>query len=119
MVGKTEGAAKPAADRSEARRSWTFLTNHAHVLLAVTRNPDLRVSELAKTVGISERYAYRVLNDLEVAGFVDRDRNGRCNVYRIDIDMSVGDPVLDERFVNELLQLIGLSDSAESARSAA
>jgi MarR family len=99
--------------RTQPSRSWTFLTNHAQVLLAVTRNPDLRVSEIAKTTGISERYAYQVLNDLQRAGYVDRGRHGRCNTYSIDRDLALGDPVVEEQSLRELQRLIGPADNAE------
>jgi hypothetical protein len=48
-------------------RSWTFITSHAQVLLAVARDPALRVEEIAKAARISERSAYRILADLQVA----------------------------------------------------
>jgi DNA-binding IclR family transcriptional regulator len=53
------------------------------VLLAVARDPDLRVREIAEAAEITERYAYRVLSDLQKAGYVHRDRRGRCNRYRV------------------------------------
>jgi DNA-binding IclR family transcriptional regulator len=112
-------AKRDAQQRTQPSRSWTFLTNHAQVLLAVTRNPNLRVREIAKTTGISERYAYRLLSDLERARYVDRDRAGRCNVYRIDTDLALGDPVVEERSLRELLRLIGQPEDTEPARSAA
>jgi sugar-specific transcriptional regulator TrmB len=84
-------------------RRLTFLTNHAHVLLAVARSPDLRVREIAKAAGITERYAYRLLSDLETAGYVDRRRHGRCNLYRVHPDL--GDPVV-ERSLRQLLPLV-------------
>jgi MarR family len=120
MVGELKRAAHR---RTQPSRSWTFLTSHAQVLLAVTRNPDLRVSEIAKTTGITERYAYRVLNDLQKAGYVDRGRHGRCNVYRTDTDLAVDDPVVEEQTLRALLRLIGQPDAKRTgetpARSAA
>jgi len=88
-------------------RSWTFITNHAQVLLAVAQNPDLRVREIAEDVGITERYAYRLLRDLQDAGYVDRVRHGRCNVYRVNSDLPLGDPVVEPQSVSEMLRLIG------------
>src|SRR6266571_2421001 len=84
-------------------RSWTFITNHAQVLLVVARNPDLRVRQIAEATGITERYAYRVLSDLQHAGYVDRGRYGRCNLYRVNPDLALGDPVVEERSLHELL----------------
>jgi DNA-binding IclR family transcriptional regulator len=87
-------------------RRWTFLTNHAQVLLAVVQHPDLRVREIAEAAAITERYAYRVLRDLEIAGYVDRRRRGRCNLYRVNPDLALGDPVVEERLLRELLLLV-------------
>jgi DNA-binding transcriptional ArsR family regulator len=90
-------------------RGWTFITPHAQVLLAVAANPDLRVTEIAEAADITERYAYRVLSDLEKAGYVDRRRRGRCNRYRVDADLALGDPVVEEQSIRGLLQLSGRS----------
>jgi DNA-binding transcriptional ArsR family regulator len=93
-------------------RGWTFLTNHARVLLAVARIPDVRVREIAEATGITERYAYRVLRDLDDAGYVDRRRNGRCNVYRVHLDVALGDPFVEQQSLREL-RLIGEGESDE------
>lgn len=87
-------------------RHWTFLTNHAQVLLAVAQSPDLRVREIAEAAQITERYAYRLLRDLELSGYVDRRRCGRCNVYRVHPDLALGDPVVEEQSLRELLRLV-------------
>jgi Sugar-specific transcriptional regulator TrmB len=88
-------------------RGWTFITKHAQVLLAVARDPDLRVREIADAAEITERYAYRVLRDLQQAGYVQRRRRGRCNRYRVNPDLTLGDPVVEEQSTRSLLQLIG------------
>ncbi len=88
-------------------RGWTFITNHAQVLLAVAQEPDLRVREIATAAGITERYAYRMLRDLQNAGYVERRREGRCNVYRIHPELAIGDPVVEEQSLRELLRLVG------------
>jgi DNA-binding transcriptional ArsR family regulator len=104
-------------------REWTFITKHAQVLLAVAREPDLRVREIADAAEITERYAYRVLRDLQQAGYVHRRRRGRCNRYRVDRDLALGDPVVEEQSMHRLLQLIGpgaegdLLDSSRRRRS--
>lgn len=88
-------------------RGWTFLTNHAQVLLAVAEKADLRVREIAALAGITERYAYRMLRDLENAGYVERRRVGRCNLYRIHPELAIGDPLVEEQSLRQLLRLIG------------
>lgn len=66
------------------QQRWTFLTNHAHVLLAVARDPDIRVHDIAEAAGISDRAALLILQDLEDAGYVRRQRVGRRNHYTLE-----------------------------------
>jgi DNA-binding IclR family transcriptional regulator len=97
-----------------APRTWTFITNHAQVLLAVAQRPDLRVREIATAAGITERYAYSMLRDLEDAGYVERRRNGRSNLYRIHPDLALGDPIVEGQALRELLRLIEPSEPFKS-----
>ena len=63
--------------------SWTFLTNHARVLLCLAEDPDLRLREVAERIGITERGVQRIVTDLEDAGIVVKAREGRRNRYEI------------------------------------
>jgi DNA-binding transcriptional ArsR family regulator len=92
-------------------RRWTFITNHAQVLLAVAQRPDLRVRQIAAAAGITERYAYRILRDLQNAGYVERRRSGRCNLYRVYPELALGDPLVEEHALWELLRLIDTGES--------
>jgi hypothetical protein len=65
--------------------TWGFLTNHAHVLIQVARDPQSTVREIARAAGITERAAISVLHDLRSAGIVHKERNGRRNTNRIDL----------------------------------
>jgi predicted transcriptional regulator len=94
-------------------RGWTFITNHAQVLLAVAQQPDVRVREIAAVADITERYAYQMLRDLQDTGYVERRREGRCNLYRINRDLAIGDPVIEEQSLRKLLRLIGTRESDE------
>jgi DNA-binding transcriptional ArsR family regulator len=87
-------------------RAWTFITAHAQVLLAVAANPNLRVKEIAKAAEITERYAYQVLSDLQETGFVHRVRRGRRNRYRVNAELALGDPVVEEQSIRRLLLLM-------------
>ena len=87
-------------------RSWTFITHHAQVLLAVASNPDASVVEIADTVEITERSAYRVLADLQRAGYVRRSRKGRQNRYEINSALPLGDPTVGNGLVGDLLKLV-------------
>lgn len=96
---------KPGRLEQFPPRGWTFITPHAQVLLAVAADPDLRVKEIAEAADITERYAYRLLSDLQEAGYVRRLRRGRCNRYRVNPDLALGDPVVEEQSIRELLRL--------------
>lgn len=68
----------------ETPSSWTFLTNHARVLLVIARDPQARVRDIAAAIGITERAAQGIVTDLEDAGYLQRIRIGRRNNYSID-----------------------------------
>jgi DNA-binding transcriptional ArsR family regulator len=109
-------ASKPRLDGPSFTRGWTFITNHAQVLLAVAQKPDLRVREIATATGITERHAYRMLRDLQEAGYVERRREGRCNIYRTHPELPLGDPVLEEQSLRELVRLIGKAKTTRGLR---
>ena len=67
--------------------SWTFLTNHAHVLICLAGDPTLRIRDLAVWVGITERAVHRILSELAASGYVTRVRDGRRNHYHLDLDL--------------------------------
>jgi DNA-binding transcriptional ArsR family regulator len=87
-------------------RSWNFITTHAHVLMAVARNPDVTVAHIAETAEITERSAYRVLADLQQAGYVRRSRKGRQNRYEINRALPLRDPAIGNGLVGDLLKLV-------------
>jgi Sugar-specific transcriptional regulator TrmB len=95
-----------ANPRQLAEPPVRLLTPHAHVLVAVAQSPDLRVREIAEAAAITERYAYRVLSDLETGGYVDRRRHGRCNLYRVHPDLALGDREVEEQSLRKLLRLV-------------
>ena len=82
---------------------WTFLTNHAHVLLCVAENPNVRLREVATLVGITERAAQRIVTELEEASYLEREREGRRNIYRLNPDMPLRHPLDQDHRVGELL----------------
>jgi DNA-binding IclR family transcriptional regulator len=65
-------------------KTWTFLTNHAQVLLCLADTPDIRLRDVAERVGITERATQRILADLIEAGYVKTERMGRRNRYTVD-----------------------------------
>jgi DNA-binding IclR family transcriptional regulator len=66
--------------------TWTFLTNHAQVLLCIAETPDIRLRDVAERVGITERAAQRILAELVESGYVKTARVGRRNHYTVDRD---------------------------------
>ena len=85
---------------------WTFLTNHAHVLLCVARDPDVRLRDVASAVGITERAAQRIVADLVEAGYLERTREGRRNRYRLNPALPLRHPLEREHQVQELLGVL-------------
>lgn len=86
---------------------WTFLSNHAHVLICLRRNPNQRLREIAEKVGITERMVQRIVSDLEAASILIRHREGRTNRYSINLDRPLRHPLESHRSVEDLLQLVG------------
>jgi hypothetical protein len=85
---------------------WTFLTNHAHVLLLLARDPDLRMRDAAVAVGITERAVQRIVHDLELAGYLVREREGRRNRYQVRQDRPLRHPIEAHRSVAALIALV-------------
>ena len=89
-----------------AGRGWTFLTNHAHVLLVVRRDPHARLREIADAVGITERAVQLILGDLESGGYVRRTRMGRRNTYHV-LGGPLRHPLDHGRAVDDVLDALG------------
>jgi hypothetical protein len=87
-------------------RSWTFITHHAQVLLTVARDPEATVVEVARAARITERSAYRMLADLQEAGYVRRRKVGGHNSYEIDPKLPLRDPILENELVGDLIALV-------------
>lgn len=64
--------------------SWTFFTNHGHVLLCLAQQPGMLLREVALTVGITERAVQKIIADLEAGGIITREKQGRQNVYTLN-----------------------------------
>jgi DNA-binding MarR family transcriptional regulator len=87
--------------------SWTFLSNHGHVLVAIKESPDARLRELAARVGISERAVQLIVRDLERAGYVVKQREGRRNHYIVTRGQHLRHPAERESSVDDLLSIFG------------
>ena len=85
--------------------AWSFLTNHAQVLVCIAHDPEVRLREIGDTVGITERAAHRIVVELATAGYISRERRGRRNRYTIEPDLPLPDPLARGRKVGDLLSL--------------
>lgn len=97
----------------QGRSSWTFLTNHSHVLLCIAQDPGARLRDVAARVGITERAAQSIVADLVAAGYLTRERVGRRNHYELHPDLPLRHPVEWHHTVGELVDLM----TAPSPRS--
>ena len=91
---------------------WTFLTNHAHTLVCIARDPGLRLRDVAERVGVTERAAQRIVSDLVDAGYLERLREGRRNSYRVRADGPLRHPVEHGHRVGEILEVLHDHDGA-------
>jgi DNA-binding MarR family transcriptional regulator len=89
-----------------ATNRWTFLSNHAHVLIALYSNPDLVLREVALKVGITERGVQRIVQDLEDEGFISREKVGRKNHYKVLTHQPLRHRLEAHRNIGDLLRLI-------------
>jgi DNA-binding MarR family transcriptional regulator len=85
---------------------WNLLTNHANVLLCVTEEPDIRLKDLAERIGISERAVKRIVADLERAGYISRERQGRRNHYLVHGEAAISGPMTRGMQLSALLSAL-------------
>jgi hypothetical protein len=86
--------------------SWTFLTNHARVLVCVAHDPGVRLRDMAASLNITERSAFGIITDLVDAGYVVKEKDGRRNRYHIQAHLPLPEPGRRERTVGEVLALL-------------
>jgi DNA-binding MarR family transcriptional regulator len=89
-----------------AAASWSFLTNHARVMLAIANSPDLRLRDIAAQVGITERRAHGIVDDLTRSGHLTKRRVGRRNHYAVQPDRALAEHHADRRMIRDLDMLI-------------
>ena len=94
----------------DGEKSWRFLSNHTQVLLCLQRDPDVRFRDIAQTVGITERAAQRIVADLIESGYVESERIGRRNRYRVNTDVAMRHPAQEGHDIGELLRLLRLDE---------
>jgi predicted DNA-binding transcriptional regulator len=105
-TGKAEARSARTSSLHEKAR-WTFLTNHSHVLILLSRDSSMVLREVAAQIGITERAVQRIIAELEDGGFIEREKIGRQNHYRIRTRSPLRHPIESHRTIGDLLNLIG------------
>jgi predicted transcriptional regulator len=100
----------------EGTPGWSFLTNHAQVLLCIAHDSGIRLREIGEAIGITERAAHRIVVELATAGYISRRRNGRRNQYTIQSDLPLPDPLAREQKVGDLLAILAGQPPADTER---
>jgi len=95
---------------------WTFLSNYAHVLLVIARDPEIKLRDIAWRVGITERAVQRIVADLEASAYLERERTGRRNHYRIHSELPLRHPIEAHTEVGALLKLILDTERTHTSR---
>ena len=96
----------PSTPSAQNGVAWTFLSNHAHVLLCLASDPSLRLRDVAGVVGITERAVQKIVADLEAGGVLSRKREGRRNRYTIRSDVALRHPIEAHCRVGDLLRMV-------------
>ena len=91
--------------------TWSFFTNHARVLICISRDPDLRLRDLASALAITERSAYAIVDDLVEAGYLVKEKDGRRNRYGVQAQLPLPEPVTRERTIGEVLGVLVDADA--------
>jgi DNA-binding MarR family transcriptional regulator len=86
--------------------NWTFITNHGAVFLRISRSGRVTAREIAADIGITERSVMRIIRDLEQAGYIERERQGRRNIYHINEDASLRHDLARDTMVGDLLEVL-------------
>ena len=114
-MAKSTGKLKPKSARSASEPTmakdaqhgvtWTFLSNHSHVIICLARDPEIRMRDIATSVGITERAVIRIVTELEDGGYVKKERIGRRNRYTIIADQHFRHPLEAHHSIKAILAL--------------
>jgi predicted transcriptional regulator len=109
MTASNTGFKRPGSedgDQADGRRRWVFLSNHGNVLLCIVRDPTVRISEIAHTVGIGERATQKIVADLVADGYVSRTKEGRRNRYRVNPRAHLRHPMFADLELGPVLEAL-------------
>ena len=96
---------------------WSFLTNHARVLICIAHDPGVRLREIAAALDITERSAFGIITDLVEAGYVVKEKDGRRNRYHIQAHLPLRDSIGRERTIGEVLDLLAVPRAPKRSRA--
>ena len=88
----------------ELTKEWSFLSNHSLVLICIAKNPDVKTKEIAELVGITERRVYKILSDLDEAGVIEREKEGRRNHFIIHSEIHLRHPLEQDHEIGDLFK---------------
>jgi hypothetical protein len=91
---------------STAAPTWSFLTNHARVLLCIAQDPAIRLRDIGDRVGVTERATHRIVDELVAAGYISRMRTGRRNHYTVHRHLPIPDRIVHTQRLDELLAIL-------------
>ena len=97
--------------------TWSFLTNHARVLVCIAHDPGVRLRNIATSLDITERSAYSIVTDLTDGGYVVKDKDGRRNRYQIQAHVPLREPITRERTIGEVLDVLLGTNSRRRRRA--
>ena len=92
---------------------WTFITNHGLVLSFIFHNPRSTAREIANEIGVTERTTHKIISDLEIAGYIERRKDGRRNLYRVNPSLPLRHHSKQDVMVDELLEALTTKSSDE------
>ena len=118
-TGRRPRTPAPAGNSTPERPGWTFLSNHAHVLLCLAEDGSARVRDVAGRVGITERAVHNILADLEQSGAIRRIREGRRNRYELHLDIPLRHAIEAHCRIGDLIDMVrkGGRKSRRAARA--
>ena len=105
-AAKVEAATPTGAKSVDIDAPWTFLSNHTHVLVCIAADAEQTLRDVASKVGITERAVQRIVAELEAAGALTRERDGRRNRYRLDTTLPLRHPLEKHRSIGDVLALV-------------
>lgn len=108
----TTGIAHQEPEAASPSPEFAFLTNHGKTLLLIAEDPQIRIRDIAQLLGITERRTQRIVAELAGAGYIERERTGRRNLYTVRGHLPLGLPIQRDADIGSLLALLPIADES-------